>query len=195
MKVKELSDNVLFEKVTQNNVLAFDTLFVRYYKKLCYYSYKIICKKEISEEVVQDVFIKVWENRESLQIEKSIKSYLYRSVYNLSVNAIRNNKRLNNSVEIDSNCRNFKSYDNADNDILLNELEFRLFETINSFPEKQKNVFILRRFDGLSYKQISTELNMSERMVEKYVSKSLVALRHELIEYKKPIAHYFIFIF
>lgn len=102
---------------------------------------------------------------------------------------------MNNFVEIDSNCIDFKSYDNADNDILLNELEFRLFETINSFPEKQKNVFLLRRFDGLSYNQISAELNMSERMVEKYVSKSLVALRNELIEYKKPIAHYFIFIF
>lgn len=195
MKVNELSDNVLFEKIAQSNILAFDTLFVRYYKKLCYYSNNITRKKEISEEVVQDVFIKVWENREFLQIEKSIKSYLYRSVYNLSVNALRNNKKLNNFVEIDSNCIDFKSYDNADNDILLNELEFRLFETINSFPEKQKNVFILRRFDGLSHKQISAELNMSERMVEKYVSKSLVALRNELIEYKKPIVHYFISIF
>ncbi|HET6558941.1 MAG TPA: RNA polymerase sigma-70 factor [Prolixibacteraceae bacterium] len=195
MKVNELSDNVLFEKIAQNNVLAFDTLFVRYYKKLCYYSNKITCKNEISEEVVQDVFVKLWESREFLHIEKSIKSYLYRSVYNLSVNAIRNNKKLNKSVEIDSNCIDFKSYDNADNDILLNELEYRLFETINLFPEKQKNVFILKRFDGLSYKQISAELNMSERMVEKYVSKSLVALRNELIEYKNPTLPYFIFIF
>jgi len=195
MKDNELSDNVLFEKIAQSNVMAFNTLFVRYYKKLCYYSNKITRNNEISEEVVQDVYIKVWGNREFLHIEKSIKSYLYRSVYNLSVNALRNNNRLNNSVEIDSNCIDFKSYDNADNDILLNELEFRLFETINSFPEKQKNVFILRRFKELSYKQISTELNMSEKMVEKYVSKSLVTLRNKLIEYKNPILHYFIFIF
>ncbi|HAH23793.1 MAG TPA: hypothetical protein DCL77_08555, partial [Prolixibacteraceae bacterium] len=166
-----------------------------YYKKLCYYSHKITRKTEISEEVVQDVFIKVWENRDSLHIEKSIRSYLYRSVYNLSINVLRNNRKLSNSVEIDSNSSDFKSYDNADNDILFNELEFRLFETINSFPEKQKNVFILRRMDGLSYKQISVELNISERMVEKYVSKSLVTLRNELVEYKKPIVHYFIFIF
>lgn len=76
MKDNELSDNVLFEKIAQSNILAFDTLFVRYYKKLCYYSNSITRKKEISEEVAQDVFIKVWENRESLQIEKSIKSYL-----------------------------------------------------------------------------------------------------------------------
>ena len=193
MKDNELSDNVLFEKIAQSNVLAFDTLFVRYYTKLCYYSNKITRKNEISEEVVQNVFIKVWENREFFHIEKSIKSYLYRSVYNLSLNAIRNNIRVNNSVEIDSNCMDFKSYDNADNDILLNELEFRLFETINSFPEKQKNVFILRCIDGLSYKQISAELNMSERMVEKYVSKSLVDLRKELIENKIPSLPYFIF--
>ncbi|HEY3370347.1 MAG TPA: RNA polymerase sigma-70 factor [Prolixibacteraceae bacterium] len=195
MKDIELSDHVLYEKIAQSNVLAFDTLFVRYYKKLCYYSHTITRKNEISEEVVQDVFIKIWANREFLQIEKSIKSYLYRSVYNLSVNVLRDNKKLNNSVEIDSNCSDFKSYDNADNDILFNELEFRLFETINSFPEKQKNVFILKRFDGLSYKQISVELNMSEKMVEKYVSKSLTSLRNELIEYKIQSSHYFIFIF
>lgn len=195
MKTNELLDSVLIEKIAQSNVRAFDTLFVRYYQKLCYYSNKITRQNEISEEVVQDVFIKVWENRESLHIEKSIRSYLYRAVYNLSVNAIRNNKKLNNTVEIDSNCIDFKSFDNADNDILFNELEFRLFETINSFPEKQKNVFILRRLEGLSYKQISDELNMSERMVERYVSKSLEALRNELIEYKKPIADYIIFIF
>ena len=194
MKDNELSDNVLFERIAQNNVLAFDTLFVRYYKKLCYYSNKITCKNEISEEVVQDVFVKLWESREFLQIEKSIRSYLYRCVYNLSVNAIRQNKLLNNLVEIDSNCIDIKSYDNADNDILLNEIEFRLFEIINLFPEKQKKVFILRRFDGLSYKQISAELNMSERMVEKYVSKSLVTLRNELVEYKKPNLPYLIFI-
>lgn len=196
MKDNKLLDNVLFKLIAQSNVLAFDTLFVRYYKKLCYYSNKITRKNEISEETVQDVFLKVWENREFLHIEKSIKSYLYRSVYNLSLNAIRNNNfGVNNSVEIDSNSIDFKSYDNADNDILLDELEFRLFETINTFPEKQKNVFILRRFEGLSYKQISVELNISERMVEKYVSKSLVALRKELIDNKKPIVHYFIFIF
>jgi len=143
MKDNKLSDNVLFKLIAQSNVLAFDTLFVRYYKKLCYYSNNITRKNEISEETVQDVFLKVWENREFLHIEKSIKSYLYRSVYNLSLNAIRNNNfGVNNSVEIDSNSIDFKSYENADNDILLNELEFRLFETINSFPEKQKNVFI-----------------------------------------------------
>ncbi|HAH24880.1 MAG TPA: hypothetical protein DCL77_14195 [Prolixibacteraceae bacterium] len=193
MKDKELSDNLLFEAITLSNVLAFDTLFVRYYKKLCYYSNKITNKNEISEEVVQDVFVKIWENRQGLQIEKSIKSYLYRSVYNLSVNAIRDNKNLSNSVEIGSNCLNHQSFDNADNDILLNELESRLFETINSFPENQKNVFILRRFEGLNYRQISKELKISERMIERYVSKSLSALRKEMIEYKKPLPTYFIF--
>lgn len=193
MKYKDLTDNVLFEQVTQGNVLAFDTLFVRHYKNLCFYSCKVTCKKEISEEVVQDVFVKIWENRASLQIEKSIKSYLYRSVYNLSVNAIRDNKKINSSVEIDSACLNRQGTDNADGDILLNELESRLFGIINSFPERQKEVFILRRFDGLSYKQISAQLEMSERMVEKYISKSLSALRNELAEHRETLPHYFIF--
>jgi RNA polymerase sigma-70 factor (ECF subfamily) len=188
----ELSDNTLFEKIRLSNVLAFNTLFIRYYKKLCFYSYKITSKKELSEEVVQDLFVKIWENRKSLQIEKSIKPYLYRSVFNLSTNAIRDNKKLSSMVEISSLNLEHESYDKADNDILLNELESKLFEAINLFPEKQKQVFILRRFDGLSYKQISAELNISEKMVEKYISKSLAILRKELFEYKKSLPSYFI---
>jgi len=193
MNSYSVSDEALFAKIKEDNVFAFNALFTKYYKPLCFYANKIIGKSELAEEVVQELFIRIWENRLTMQIGKSVKSYLYRSVYNRSVNYIRDNKASGNTIDLDSSCSDHESYYNADNEILLSELETKLFEIIDEFPEKQKNVFLLRRFENLSYKEISQKLNMSEKMVEKYLGKSLAVLREALIEYRGHLPGYFTF--
>lgn len=190
MKTSQASDEVLFLRIKEGDTTSFNTLFTRYYKKLCYYSVRITNRGELSEEIIQELFIKIWENRESLIIENKVKSYLYRSAFNRSVNALRNNR---SALVNDAEIQHPESYYNADNEILYFELEVKLFEIIDSFPEKQRNVFILKRFDNLSYKEIAAELDMSERMVEKYLSKSLTSLRKALSEYKEPFPSYFMF--
>lgn len=186
----QISDEILLSKVKNDNGLAFNTLFTRYYKKLCYYSERITGNGEQAEEVVQELFIRIWENRQTLEVEKSFKAYLYRSTYNRSVNALRSIKKFETTGEETINAQ---SYHYADNDILYFELEARLFEIIDAFPEKQRTVFIMKRFDNRSYKEIAAELCMTERMVEKYLSKSLSVLRKELSEYNKPLPGYFVF--
>jgi RNA polymerase sigma-70 factor (ECF subfamily) len=186
MNSNKISDEALFVKIRESNILAFDTLFARYYKNLCFYSNKITGNGEIAEDIVQELFIKIWENRETILIEKFVKSYLYRSVYNRSVNYLRDNKNLKNNVSIDLNTTNHQSYYNADNDILYFELESKLFEIIDSLPEKQKKVFLLKRLENYSYKEIALELCISEKMVEKYLSKAIHKLRRELSEYHSP---------
>lgn len=190
-----VSDEALFSKIQEDNTFAFNTLFTKYYKSLCHYANKIIGKPAKAEDIVQELFIRIWENRLTIQIGKSVKSYLYRSVYNRSVNYIRDTKALGNTIELYSGCIYQESYYNADNEILLSELETKLFEIINSFPEKQKNVFLLRRFENLSYKEISQNLNMSEKMVEKYLSKALAILREALIEYRGHLLIILFFLF
>lgn len=186
----QVSDEILFSKISDDNGLAFNTLFTRYYKKLCYYANQITNNGEMAEEIVQELYIRIWENRKTLAVEKSVKAYLYRSTYNRSVNAIRDNKKF---AVADADILNIESYHNADNDILYFELEAKLFEIIDAFPEKQRNVFILKRFDNLSYKEIAAELNMSERMVEKYLSNSIKLLREALSGYNNTLPGYFIF--
>ncbi len=186
----QISDEILLSKIKNDNGLAFNTLFTRYYKKLCYYAERITGNSELAEEVVQELFIRIWESRQTLEVEKSFKAYLYRSTYNRSVNALRTIKK---TEMADAESIYIESYHYADNDILYFELETRLFEIIDAFPEKQRNVFILKRFDNKSYKEIAAELSMTERMVEKYLSKSLSALRKELSEYNKPLPGYFVF--
>ena len=184
----KISDETLFSKIKQGNILAFDTLFTRYYKNLSFYSNKIIRNGEIAEDIVQELFIKIWENRETIHIEKNVKSYLYRSVYNKSVNYLRDNKSLKSNDNLDLNAANHQSYFNADNDILYFELESKLFEIIDSLPEKQKKVFLLKRLDNYSYKEIALELGISEKMVGKYLSKAAIKLRTAISEYNSSLS-------
>lgn len=186
----QISDEILLSKIKDNNGSAFNTLFTRYYKKLCFYAERITHNGDQAEEVVQELFIRIWENRKTIEVDKSVKAYLYRSTYNRSVNALRSFKKFE---VVEEEKISEKSYQCADNDILYFELEVRLFEIIDSFSEKQRNVFIMKRFDNRSYKEIAAELSMSERMVEKYLSKSLSALRQALNEYNKPLPVYFMF--
>lgn len=186
----QISDEILLSKIKDNNGSAFNTLFTRYYKKLCFYAERITHNGDQAEEVVQELFIRIWENRKTIEVDKSVKAYLYRSTYNRSVNALRSLKKFE---VVEEEKISEKSYQCADNDILYFELEVRLFEIIDSFSEKQRNVFIMKRFDNRSYKEIAAELSMSERMVEKYLSKSLSALRQALNEYNKPLPVYFMF--
>ena len=187
---EQISDEILLSKVKNDNGLAFNTLFTRYYKKLCYYAERITHNGDQAEEVVQELFIRIWENRKTIEVDKSVKAYLYRSTYNRSVNALRSLKKFE---AIEAEKISEESYQCADNDILYFELEVKLFEIIDAFSEKQRNVFIMKRFDNRSYKEIAAELDMSERMVEKYLSKSLSALRQALDEYNKPLPVYFMF--
>ncbi|HKI90120.1 MAG TPA: sigma factor, partial [Draconibacterium sp.] len=80
--MSEANDKILFEKINKNDVKAFETLFHRYYKSLCLYAAKIIKNDSAAEEIVQDLFVKLWEKRNTLEIKISVKNYLVRSVKN-----------------------------------------------------------------------------------------------------------------
>jgi RNA polymerase sigma-70 factor, ECF subfamily len=80
---------VLFEKIKKGNIKAFETLFHRYYGNLCLFASKLINNNEAAEEIVQDLFVKLWEKKEQISIESSIKNYLFRSVKNHCLNFIK----------------------------------------------------------------------------------------------------------
>lgn len=184
MRISDISDEVLYSKLRESNIPAFNTLFARYYKNLCFYCKRIIENNEIAEEIVQEVFVKIWEDRDNIQIKNRVKPYLYRSVYNRSVNYLRDNKNSINNITIDLNATNQISSFEADNDILFFELETKLFALIDTFPEKEKKVFVLKRLENYSYKEIAQELGISEKMVEKYLYKATKKLRVALSQYK-----------
>jgi len=143
----------------------FEALFREHFTGLCYFARKYTGDLDSAREIVHTVFIRVWENRSEFDWEKPVKSYLFTSVYNRSMNYIRDNKKFLNHD--DAQRQNLVVDESAYSDHLETaELESRIWQVINSLPEKCKEVFVLNRFEGKKYAEIAEHLNISVKTVE-----------------------------
>jgi RNA polymerase sigma-70 factor (ECF subfamily) len=171
----------LFEKIKKGNEKAFEILFHKYYAHLCSYAAKIINDDAAAEEIVQDFFVKLWEKREQLFIETSLKNYFFRSVKNLCLNYIQHNKtKLRYAQVVISEVENTFSDDSNYPEVDLSE---KIEESINSLPEKRQEIFRLSRQEGLKYHEIAQKLNISIKTVETQMSLAIKTLRDKLKNY------------
>jgi RNA polymerase sigma-70 factor (ECF subfamily) len=162
---------------------AFELLFRKYYLRLCGFANKFLNDPEESREIVQELFMKIWERREDIDPEDSLKSYLFKIAQNQSLNRLRKKKVESKYVEIyklvyiDHN--EFSSHES----LLAKELEDNITIAINTIPPKCKRVFELSRMEGLKYAEIAKLLNIPVKTVEAQMSKALYILRLELKDY------------
>ncbi len=171
----------LFDRIKKGEEKAFETFFHKYYGHLCLYATRIINNDSAAEEIVQDFFVKIWEKRVQLNIETSVKHYLFRSVKNLCINYIQRNKtKLRYAQKVISEVENNYSDDNSFPEI---ELYQKIEESINSLPEKRKEIFRLSRQEGLKYREIAEKLNISIKTVETQMSLAIKTLRDKLKNY------------
>ncbi|MCD4832215.1 MAG: RNA polymerase sigma-70 factor [Bacteroidales bacterium] len=157
---------------------AINQLFNKYYGDLCRKAFRIINNKVISEDIVQDVFFKLWENRKKIQIQTSLKAYLNRMVFNESISYLRKNKELidfSDEIEIEDVNTNI-----ADKQIEQKELRNIIDSAINKLPPACKTIFLLSRINELSYKQIAEKLDISIKTVENQMGKALRILRQSI---------------
>lgn len=157
---------------------AVDQLFNKYYGDLCRKAFSILNNKVISEDIVQDVFFKLWKNRKKIHIQTSIKAYLNRMVFNESISYLRKNKELidfSDEFVVEDVDSNF-----ADNKINQKELKSIIDNAINKLPPACKTIFLLSRIDELTYKQIAEKLDLSIKTVENQMGKALRVLRQSI---------------
>ncbi len=170
------NDKALVESLQRGDVRAFDQLFGNYAKRLYAFGFKYLRSKEDAEGLVQDVFMKIWENRKKLNKDSSFKSYLFTIAYNdiCSIFRKRTTKRefqeeftqkLTESVS--------KTEESVDYKSVLEEVD-RLIEQL---PENQKRVLLRRKNQGLSSKEIAEELKLSPRTVDNYMSAAIKFLK------------------
>ncbi len=172
-------ENQLFDGIRCGDRLSFDTLFRMMYAPLCHYAFLILKSKEDAEEIVQECFIYLWENACNIKINTSAKSYLYTMVRNRSLNFY---KKVN-QTEINNNDYLKTFYSDTDGVDSLNvELIKQLPNAINSLPEKCKEIFLLRKIEGLSYIEIGKILDISEKPIENQITIAIKKLR----EFLKP---------
>ena len=156
-------------------------LFDNHFHNLVFHSVKITNDYNQSEEIVQDVFVKIWQNFEQSGHISDFKSYLYRAVYNSSLNYLRHIK-----IKQKYNEEITKTYNDIDNSteetLVETENTNRIHLAINKLPDNWKEAIILSKYDKLKYHEIAIKMNISQKTVEKYISKALQFMRKELTD-------------
>jgi RNA polymerase sigma-70 factor (ECF subfamily) len=178
----DLSEKEVLQTIQSGNESAFEMIFKAYYQPLCRYAYSFLEDKEEAEEVVQSAFITVWEKRNTLHIQTSFKSYLYRMVRNGCLNVIKHEKIKQQHVAHELAVMEVSS-ESVSQKVYASELELKITEAMKALPEQCRLVFQLSRFEELKYQEIADQLQISVKTVENHMGKALKIMREQLKEY------------
>lgn len=156
---------------------AFRQVFASCYENLCQYAFTIVRDMDEAEDIVQNMFVKLWEMRTTLEIHTSARSYLFRAVYRQCLNAI--DHRTVRQKHHDMHRRTYRMGVQQP-EVFPDELEAKVREAIGRLPEQCRIIFQLSRYDELRYAEIAARLGISVNTVENQISKALKQLRLEL---------------
>jgi len=183
MEINETTDGIvtgedLLNLIEDDDKSAFTVFYSNNFQKLILVSDRYVKNMHVAEEIVQDMFLKIWEDKGLLLYVNSVKAYLYRSVVNASLNYVNRQKNIErHHLKIAEHL--------TDDDIETineqNELIVLLYNEIEQLPEKCQKVFKLSRLEGLKYRDIAAELSISEKTVENHMSNALRLLRLRVI--------------
>ena len=180
LNVKGMDDNNLITLLQQGDRNAYKQLFIKYYSPLCEYASQYISDDD-SEELVQELMLFLWETRENLVIETSLKSYLFISTKHRCLNAIRKNQyheRIHNQI-----YEKIKDQFEDPDYYFVNELTENIQKAIENLPETYRETFAMSRFGEKTNVQIAEKLGISVKTVEYRISQALKILRFKLKDY------------
>jgi RNA polymerase sigma-70 factor (family 1) len=182
IKKNFISDQFLVERLKSGDPDSFSFIFSTYFRDMVFFAYSFTHELNIAEDIVQDTFVKLWEDHEKLNVTVSLRSLLLKTIQNKCIDWHRHKKVLNNHSSFIIN--NFPLYDyDTDNYVLRSELEGIIENAVATLPENIKETFEMNRYEGLKYQEIAVRLNVSVRTVEVRISKALDLLRKKLIDF------------
>jgi len=167
----------LVKQLKEGNEKAFNFIMESYYQNLCGYAYTLTNDKAFSEDIVQNVFVSIWINKNNIKPNFSIKSYLFKSVYNEFIDQYRKNKPV---IHLE------KKYLEALDIIIekdhdeINGLITLVDKEINNLPSKCRLIFLLNKKDGLTHTEISDHLNISIKTIEGHMTRAFKILNEKL---------------
>ncbi len=173
----------LFARIERDDKKAFDELFFSFYQDLCRFALIFLGDKDNSEEVVQRVFVRIWEQRKRLAQPENTKSYLFRSVYNECLKSLRSQsaqKRCYENYYIHF-LKDSSDAPTTDSEAIIPYLN----AAIAALPERCRQIFILNKIEGMKQRDIAELLNISTKTVENQVAIAVSKLRAEL----QPVIH------
>ena len=177
--MKLYSDSDLVERLKAGDQFAFEVLFYKYKNKLKGFVVNLTSPNIDPDEIVQKVFIKIWLQKEKLDNEKSFSSFLYTIAKNEVIDQLRYSVNKKIYMVGDDLLADLDIGDQTGNDPQL-EMEQKVDELIKKLPERRRQIFEMSRFEGLSYRQIAEQLDISENTVDTQIRKALNFLRAEI---------------
>lgn len=172
-----------FKRISEEH---FEELFCEFYPKLLAYAISILNNKQVAEDIVQEVFLYVWEKRDKLQIGAGFYSYVFQSTYTKCVDYIRKDSRLDKREQesILKFAQEYESYIENDahpiQELFSKDFNEKLDLLLEQLPESRRQVFKLVYIDGLKAKEVASQLDMPQRTVESHVYLTLKFLRTQL---------------
>ncbi len=175
-------DLLLIQGLKQRDKIVFEYIFKHYYSSLCAFSMQFIKDRNLAEDFVQEFFVSLWIDATRIQINTSLKSYLFKGIKNKSLDYQKHlkvtEKYINHSLLKSDNADLSSDYYFAES-----ELSLAIEKSLSKLAPRCREVFEMSRFAGLSNNDISTKLGISKRTVELQISNSLRILRTELSEF------------
>jgi len=184
---KSVLENLFGKVVANGDYYAFRELFNHHYRSLCNYAMRVVVTREIAEEVVSDVFVKLWKNREQIEVHTSFQAYIYRAVRNQALDYLK--LRIHRQYERESLDSVQWNMSHADHFSPAEEMSFNEFfdhveGCINDLPRQCQIIFRLSREEGLRYRDIAERLAISVKTVETQMSRALKVLRERVPEHR-----------
>ncbi len=176
-----IGDTDIIRRIRQGDVGQFESLFRSSYVSLVRYAGTIIKDHDTAEEIVQDLFFRLWKDRDKLQIESSLNGYLYRAVHNRCLHYIEHERVVSRYVN-EISAGQSESAESPTDILHYKELQAKIALIIEMLPERCGRIFCMNRFEGLKYNEIAERLSVSIKTVEANMGRALKEFRKALAE-------------
>lgn len=178
-----LNDLIVVKKIKEGDIKTFEHVFRLYYSSLSFYAFSITGSSEVAEEIVQELFYKLWKERENLNILRSLKSYLYGAVRNQALQYCEHIDVRERHRQYILSGQSDAATDTPQQQLEYKELKELIDRTLQQLPDRRRRIFKMHRFDGLKYKEIAERLSLSVKTIEAEMTKAYQVLRKETEKY------------
>ena len=177
-------DSFLLEEFKSSNSRAFDKIFNNHYQNMCRFAHSIVHDEDTAHSLVQQVFVNLWENRESSDHIDSLIPYLTTMVRNHCINFVKREKR---NIKLAKLSAEAQSENTTENDLFVYEFEEQLINALSLLPERCKMAFEYSRFESMTNNEIAQKMEITTKGVEALIGRALKSLRISLADYLPSI--------
>ncbi|MCU0443854.1 MAG: RNA polymerase sigma-70 factor [Microscillaceae bacterium] len=173
--------NLLFQKVVNTaDYRAFEGLFHHFYSNLCKYAYRVVHSEAKAEELVSDVFLRIWTHREHINIQSSFQSYLFKSVHNQCLDYLRSQYARQSSKFEEISYHHAQACESPEQTMIFYETNQKIEAAIDKLAPQARLIFRMSRDQGLKYREIAEALNLSIKTIETQMGRALKQLRNSI---------------